>query len=204
MGLAPASDSKNIVIVRVFSYNEVKMKVVALVGMAGSGKSEVARIFEKNGYARIRFGDITDEEVKKRGLELNEANERLVREQLRQEHGMAVYAKLNLPRIDEALRKSNVIIDGLYSWEEFILLKEYYGDKLSLVAVFSSPKTRSIRLATRKIRPLTTKEAADRDKNEIEIIHKGGPIALADFTITNESSLKELKKQTQRIIERLS
>ena len=180
------------------------MKVFALVGMAGSGKSEVARLFEKNGYFRIRFGDITDIEVAKRGLPLNEVNERQVREQLRQEHGMAAYAKLNLPRIDEALQKSNVIVDGLYSWEEFILMKDYYGDRLKLVAVYSSPKTRSTRLGVRKIRPLTAQEAADRDKNEIEIINKGGPIALADYTIINESSLKELKEQTQRIIERLA
>ena len=180
------------------------MKIVALVGMAGSGKSEVARFFEKRGYVKIRFGDITDEEVKIRGLELNEVNERHVREQLRQEHGMAAYAKLNLPRIDETLQKSNVVLDGLYSWEEFVLLKDYYGDKLNLVAVYSPPKTRHGRLATRRIRPLTSQEAKDRDKSEIENINKGGPIALADFTIINESSLQALQKQTQYIIERLA
>ena len=179
------------------------MKVVALVGMAGAGKSEVARQFEKNGYIRIRFGDITDEEVKKRGLPLNEENERHVREQLRKELGMAAYAKLNLPRIDETLQKFNAVVDGLYSWEEFVLLKNYYGDRLSLVAVWSSPKTRCTRLANRRIRPLTSQEAKERDKSEIENINKGGPIALADFTITNESSLQELREQTQRIIERL-
>jgi dephospho-CoA kinase len=117
---------------------------------------------------------------------------------------MAVYAKLNLPRIDQALQKSNVVVDGLYSWEEFVLLKDYYGDKLKLVALYSSPKTRSTRLAGRRIRPLTTKEATDRDKSEIENINKGGPIALADFMIINESSLQALKEQTQMIIERLS
>ena len=180
------------------------MKVIALVGMAGAGKSEVARQFEKNGYTRIRFGDITDLEVKKRGLPLNEANERQVREQLRKEHGMAAYAKLNLPRIDEALQKSNVVVDGLYSWEEFVLLKDYYGDILCLVAASTSPGTRYSRLAVRQVRPLTGKEAAERDRTEIENINKGGPIALADFTITNESSLKELQEQTQRIIERLA
>jgi dephospho-CoA kinase len=179
-------------------------KVVALVGMAGSGKSEVARDFEKNGYSRIRFGDVTDIEVKKRGLPLNEANERTVREQLRKEHGMAAYAKLNLPRIDEALQKSNVIVDGLYSWEEFILLKDYYGDKLHLVGVLSSPKTRYARLSVRNIRPLTDKEAAARDKAEIENINKGGPIALADFMITNESTMKDLREQTEQIIKRLA
>lgn len=182
----------------------MNMKVVALVGMAGSGKSEVARLFEKSGYFRIRFGDVTDIEVAKRGLPLNEANERQVREQIRKEYGMAAYAKLNLPRIDDALQKSSVIVDGLYSWEEFVLLKDYYGDKLKLVAVYSSPKTRSLRLGVRKIRPLTAQEAADRDKNEIEIINKGGPIALADYTITNESTLRELKELTLHIIERLT
>jgi dephospho-CoA kinase len=179
------------------------MKIVALVGMAGSGKSEVARYFEKSGYIRIRFGDITDIEVKKRGLPLNEANELTVREQLRKEQGMAVYAKLNLPRIDEALQKSNVVIDGLYSWEEYVLLKDYYSDRLNLVAVCSPPKTRHARLANRRVRPLTGQEAKERDKAEIENINKGGPIALADFTIINESSLQALKEQTQMIIERL-
>jgi dephospho-CoA kinase len=180
------------------------MKVVAIVGMAGAGRSEVARQFEKNGYIRIRFGDITDEEVNKRGLVLNEANERQVREQLRKEHGMAAYAKLNLSRIDETLKKSNVVVDGLYSWEEFILLKDYYGNRLNLVAIWSSPNTRYARLVGRRIRPLTNKEAAERDRTEIENINKGGPIAIADFTIVNETSLKELQEQAQRIIARLA
>ena len=55
------------------------MKIIALVGMAGAGKSEVTRQFEKSGYIRIRFGDITDEKVKEQGLPLNEVNERQVR-----------------------------------------------------------------------------------------------------------------------------
>ena len=106
------------------------MRVVAIVGMAGAGKSEVSRIFEESGFTRVRFGDLTDEEVKKRGLELTEENERNIRELLRQEHGMAVYAKFNLLRIDSALVHSDVVIDGLYSWEEYTLLKEYYGETL--------------------------------------------------------------------------
>ena len=91
------------------------MKVVSIVGMTGAGKSEVARLFEENGFARIRFGDVTDQEINKRGLELNEKNERYIRELLRQEQGMAAYAKLKLPRIDSALEGADVVIDGLYS-----------------------------------------------------------------------------------------
>ena len=179
------------------------MKVVAIVGMAGAGKSEVARVFEKHGFTRVRFGDVTDEEVGKRGLELNEENERHVRELLRQEHGMAAYARLNLPRIDAALKESGVVIDGLYSWEEYAFLKDYYGDNFYLLAVWASPSTRYARLSSRTVRPLTPEESAGRDRAEIENINKGGPIAMADFIINNESSLEDLTIQTERIISTL-
>ncbi|MBM3119515.1 MAG: dephospho-CoA kinase [Chloroflexi bacterium] len=176
------------------------MKVVSIVGMAGSGKSEVARVFERNRFKRIRFGNITDEEIKRRGLELNEENERCVRQQLRREHGMAAYAKLNLPRIDDSLKSSNVVIDGLYSWEEYTLLKNRYGDSFHVVAVWASPKTRYQRLGRRRIRPLSVEEAASRDVAELENTNKGGPIAMADFTIINETSLEDLKRETENVL----
>ena len=176
------------------------MKVVSIVGMAGAGKSEVAGIFEESGFIRIRFGDVTDEEVKKKGLELNEENERCIRERLRKEYGMAAYAKLNLARIDLARKQSDVVIDGLYSWEEYTFLKDYYGDDFYVVAVWASPGTRYGRLTTRLNRRLTPEEAASRDRTEIENINKGGPIVMADFTIINESSLESLRKEARRII----
>ena len=179
------------------------MKVVSIVGMAGAGKSEVARVFEENGFVRIRFGDVTDEEIKKRGLELNEKNERYIRELLRHEHGMSAYARLNLPRIDSARKHSPVVIDGLYSWEEYTFLKTNYGEDFCVVAVWASPGTRYARLTARPERRLTREEAASRDRAEIENINKGGPIAMADFTIINEVSLEELQRDTKRIIAKL-
>ena len=171
--------------------------------MAGAGKSELARVFEKSGFKKVRFGDITEEEVKNRGLNLNEENERHVREQMRKEYGMAAYAKLNLPRIEASLKSSNVVVDGLYSWEEYTLLKARYGEGFSTVAVWASPATRYARLANRAERPLTVEEAASRDKAEIENTNKGGPIAMADFTIVNEASLKKLEKETEGVLSTL-
>ncbi len=178
------------------------MKVVSIVGMAGAGKSEVAKIFEENGFIRIRFGDITDEEVRKRGLELNEENERYIRELLRKEHGMSAYARLNLARIDLARKQADVVIDGLYSWEEYTFLKTHYGENFYVVAVWTSPRTRYTRLTDRSNRSLTWEEATNRDKAEVENINKGGPIAMADFTIINESSPEDLRKETKKIISR--
>lgn len=183
---------------------EDQMKLVSIVGMAGSGKSEVANFFIKKGYTRVRFGDLTDEELKKRGMQLNENNERLVREQLRKEHGMAAYAKLNIPKLDSLLKSTNVIIDGLYSWEEYLLLKGRYQDNLIIVAIYSSPITRHNRLAKRPIRPLNGEESTSRDKSEIESLNKGGPIAVADYTLINESSIKILEKEVAEVIKKIN
>jgi len=176
------------------------MKVVSIVGMAGAGKSEVARLFQEYGFTRIRFGDVTDDELKKRGLELKEENERYVRELLRREQGMDAYARLNCPRIDLARKNSPVVIDGLYSWEEYTFLGAYYREKFFVVAVWAAPGTRYARLITRADRPLTLGEAMSRDRAEIEHSNKGGPIAMADFTIINEASLADLSGEVGKII----
>jgi dephospho-CoA kinase len=179
-------------------------KVVAIVGMAGSGKSEVSRIFENHGFIRVRFGDLTDSEMKKRNLEPCEASERYCREILRKEHGMAAYAILSQPLIDAALSTANVVADGLYSWEEYLSFKSFYGNNFYVVAVYASPKTRHARLASRTDRALTREEAVIRDRSEIDNLNKGGPIAMADFTLVNETSLRNLRQQTETLIIRLN
>ncbi|MDD5083271.1 MAG: AAA family ATPase [Dehalococcoidales bacterium] len=179
------------------------MKVVSVVGMTGAGKSAVSRFFEDNGFVKIRFGDVTDDEVRRRGLELNEENERQIRELLRKKYGMSAYAILNLPKIESAHKQSDVVVDGLYSWEEYTFLKSQYGSDFYVVAVWASPATRYNRLASRLVRRLTLEEAVSRDKAEVENLNKGGPIAVANFTLINESSLKDLKKEVERVISKL-
>ncbi len=176
-------------------------QVIAIVGMPGAGKSEVSVALQDAGFARIRFGDATDSEVARRGLPLNEENERRVREELRRELGMAAYAIVNLPRIDAALETSSVVVDGLYSWEEYLVLKERYGDDLLTVAVVASPAVRKKRLGERPHRPLTPREVESRDRSEIENINKGGPIAMADITLVNEGALEELRSRARAVVE---
>lgn len=178
-------------------------KIVALVGMAGAGKSEVSSVFTKNGYYMIHFGDVTQKEIAKRGLAVNEVNERAMREGLRKEYGMAAYAILNKEEIDEALKTSNVVIDGLYSWDEYLVMRDYYGKDLIMLAVWTAPKIRYARLGVRPVRPLTPEEAFSRDNAEISNLAKGGPIAMADYMVINNGSLEELKENTQKIIEEI-
>ena len=186
-------------------------KIIAIVGMTGSGKSEVADRVVKKGFEYLRFGQITLDEVKRRGLEPKEENERPIREEFRKKYGQAAYAILNIPKIEEILSNGkDVLIDGLYSWAEYKELKNKYGDQLIVIAVYASPETRYQRLENRrsrykddpemKYRSFSKKEAKSRDFAEIEKLDKGGPIAMADFTIENTGTLKELKKKVDEVM----
>lgn len=184
--------------------------IVALVGMCGSGKSEVADQFVRAGYVYIRFGQITLDEIKKRGLEIREANEQMIREEFRKKYGMAAFAILNIPKIEGAIVKSNVIVDGLYSWSEYKVLKEKYGDSLMVAAVYAPPRLRYARLEARrdqykedpkmKYRSFSREDAKARDYAEIENIEKAGPIVMADYTIVNEGTIEELTEKISRIL----
>jgi dephospho-CoA kinase len=177
------------------------IKIIATVGMAGSGKSVAGEHLEALGFRKVYFGGLTIEEVKRRGLEVNEKNERAVREELRQTHGMGAFAILSLPKIEELLSQGKrVLIDGLYSFSEFKILTEKYGADLLIIAIFTPRALRYQRLAHRDVRPLTLAEAASRDYAELENIEKGGPIALADFTIINDGSKEQLIQHLNRIL----
>lgn len=180
-----------------------KKKILAIVGMAGSGKSDVARFLAEKGLPVIRFGQQTDIGLKEKGLPLTEANERAYRVQLRQEVGMDAYAIKAKPSIDEALSQADIVIlDGLYSWEEYTYLKREYP-QLLLIGVFANRKLRYARLQQRSVRPLEPEAAEKRDIAEIEELHKAGPIALADYVLENNGTVEELKEKTEALLQEL-
>ena len=191
----------------------LKNKIICAVGMPGAGKSLVSDELVGQGFAYLRFGQITLDKIKEGGLELNEANERRIREGFRKEHGMAAFAVLNIPKIEKLLKDSNVVVDGLYSWSEYKVLKEKYGEAMHVVAVYAPPKLRYERLKNRVIkkndtsarfRPLSEKDAKARDYAEIENLEKGGPIVMADFTIINTGTPDKLKEETANILSQIS
>lgn len=163
------------------------LNLIAIVGMPGAGKTVAADFFRSKGVPILRFGDEVDIGLKEEGLVRNEKNERYYREKLRKEHGMAAMAVKIEPRIKKAAKnRSFIVLDGLYSWEEYIYLKKKFP-KIVLLCIYASPEIRYRRLGSRPIRPLTRPEAESRDIAEIENLNKGGPIAIADCLIANES-----------------
>lgn len=178
--------------------NYENKKVIAVVGMAGAGKSEVTNyLLEKLGCSKVYFGEVTFDRMKEEGLELNYENERITREKIRAEHGMGAYAKFSLPKVAKLLETDDIVVlESLYSWDEYKIIKEEFNDNFSVIAVFTPSEIRLSRLKNREHRPIETKEElTKRDITEIEGTDKGGPIAVADMTIINDETLEELHKK---------
>lgn len=181
-------------------------KVIAIVGLSGTGKSVATEYLKiTHQLTSIYFGGYVLEEVKKRRLEVNSSNERIVREDLRAVNGMDAIAKLAVGEINSLLQQNkHIIIDGLYSFTEYIFLKSILHEQLLLIATHSEKAIRYERLAQRPVRPLTKEEVEKRDYLEISMIEKGGPIAIADYHIINNSSTDHLYSELDDIFTRIN
>ncbi len=182
----------------------IRRGALALVGMPGAGKTLCAQHLQARGFFTLRFGAVVVDEVRRRGLEVNPVNERDVREQLRARHGMSAMARLSLPKLQAALDDHDcIVIDGLYSFSEYSFLRQHLGAPTILMAIAAPRHLRYQRLASRSVRPLRPDEAAERDLREINTLEKGGPIAIADYTLLNDASEAHLLDQLDRLLAKL-
>ncbi len=182
-------------------------KIVAVVGMAGSGKGTITDHLEKQGFPKVYLGGMVYEEVEKRGLDIVK-HEKEVREDMRAKEGPAVMAIRACKRADELFEQGHetVVFDGLYSWSEYKYISEKYGDDMIVLAVFTPKKVRYQRVVERgdHHRQYTEADIKRRDYEEIENIEKGGPIAMADYTLTNTKTPQDLIKAVDELFEELS
>ena len=180
-------------------------KVIVFVGMPGVGKSVCVEHMKSRDVPFVYFGGITIDEVKRRGMELNEASEKFVREDIRAQEGKGAYAVRIIGQIEELIAAGHklIAVDGLYSWTEYKIFKDIFGERAVVVAVLASREVRHRRLAERKFRPLDEKEATERDYAEIEHLEKGGPIANADYFLANDNSVEQLVADLQKLLPKI-
>lgn len=177
-------------------------KILILVGMPGAGKSTCVDYLESKGIPKVYFGGIVVEETKRRYGKTNEELERTVREDLRAQDGMGAIAKRIIVKIDDLIAQGHdrIVADGMYSWTEYKMFKERWGERAIIVAIAAPRKVRHERLAHRPVRSFTDEEVTAREYAEIENIEKGGPIANADYTLVNSSSPEDLLEQLDRVL----
>ena len=178
------------------------VKIVAVVGMSGSGKSVAIDYLTEQGYPKVYFGGMILKGLEKAGLEVNEENEKNFREQIRKTEGKDWVVRQVIDEVYDLIKagQKRIVLDGVYSWTEYKTLKHEFPGMLTFVAIVVPKKLRYKRVGMRQVRPLTIEEVKSRDLNEIENLEKGGPIAAADYYVLNDGSVEQMEKKVKEIL----
>ncbi len=160
------------------------LRIVAITGMPGAGKSTAAQAIVKLGWTRVVMGDVIRAETKRRGLESDAKNTGEVMKLLRREKGESAVADLCLEAIAR-LKAEKVVVDGIRSLAEVEAFRR--KARVLLVAVDASPERRFefLKERGRKDDPLSYEMFVERDGRELDV-GIGKAIALADETVSNQ------------------
>ena len=178
------------------------LKIIALVGLTGSGKSTAVAHFTEKGIPKVYLGGFAYEIMEERGSEKGEENEKQFRTAIREELGDDVYAQRASDQIHHLsdAGQHRVIVDGIYSWAEYKRLKHEFPGEMTTIAVVAPKHLRYGWLKNRHDdRPQTPEVSAERDYHEIESLNKGGPIAVADYFVMNDGSIEDFARQLDEI-----
>lgn len=170
------------------------VKIIAFVGLSGTGKSAAANYLAERGIPRVSFASEIKRALNAEGLEHTPQNERLVREKLRLSGNGDKVALEVLQQIDQliAAGQHRIVIDGLGAWATFRQLKHEFPGSLTVIGLTASRRIRHRRVTSRTEHPLTSAEVDQRDYEAIETLGKGGVIAIADHFIHDDGSLEQL------------
>ena len=180
------------------------VKILAIVGMSGSGKSVLVDHLTEKGYPKVYFGGMIYKEMEKRGLERTEDGEaeKKFREEIREQEGKDWVVRQVIEETKSliAAGQKRIVLDGVYSWTEYKILKHEFPRSLTFVAVVVDKEKRYDRVAKRPGRSFDAHAIRERDKSEVENLEKGGPIAMADYYILNNGTIDDANAQLDAIL----
>ena len=183
-----------------YSMNDVK--ILVFVGMSGSGKTTAIDYLTEKGIPKIYFGGIIYQAMREAGIEITPESQQRFREEIRQKEGKDFVIKRVLKEIQDLINagQKRIVLDGLYSWTEYKILKKAYPTETTVIAIILPRALRHHRVAERPDRPFNAQEINERDWSELENLEKGAPIAIADYYLENSGSISDLHKQLEQLL----
>lgn len=193
-------------------------QIIGLTGYLGSGKGELVKLLQKQGYTYTSLSDAVREEATKRGLPHTREHLQNIGNQLREESGAGVLGRKIRETIEAEIAHRSAsedrgglahrspanagrrwVIDGIRNpgeWEELAKLPEF-----QMIGVTSSPETIVDRITARNREgaPLSREEILEKLNRERGIGEPPGGqqvqrcLDLADYLIVNEGTLEDLE-----------
>ena len=182
------------------------VKIIAVVGMSGSGKSVAVDYLTEHGVPKVYFGGMIYKEMTNRGIEITPDSEREFREMIRGTEGKYWVVRQAIAETKDliAAGQKRIVLDGVYSWTEYKAFKHAFPGDLTFVALVIPKSLRYERVAKRPDRPFDAQAIRERDIAEIENLEKGGPIAAADYYILNDGSVEDAQAHLKKILSEIN
>lgn len=179
------------------------MQVIAITGMPGSGKGEVAETAKELGFKVYSLGDVVRSFFSSNFPGRDPIETGLYADMERKKHGNGIWAKRLVQTIESELDPNDgtILIDGLRSRFEVDLFKKRWGNDFRVMAVHSSPDSRYRRLSERG-RGDDSRERSKFDKRDERELGwgLGEVISQADIMLVNECDLIEFKRSVEEIL----
>ncbi len=202
------------------------MKVFAVAGMPGAGKSTIMERAKREGFFVIRMGDLVIDEVKKRGIDITDGTVGRMAERLRFEHrakihgrnipldlftrkkrkemvreGLGYWATRTVERIRTECTGDVVFIDGTRGDMEVRVFRRRFND-FKVLAVHTSREERYKRVSARKrVDDIMSYDGlVERDTRELSW-GLGNVIATADVMFVNNGTLTEFSEKIEEFIQ---
>ena len=187
-----------------YTINMDNVKILAIVGMSGSGKSVAVDYLTAKGYPKVYFGGMIYKEMEKRGIErtVDGESEKKFREEIRATEGKDWVVNQAIAEAKDLIQagQKRIILDGVYSWTEYRILKREFPKNLIFLALVVDKKLRYARVEARPGRAFDAAAIRERDRSEIENLEKGGPIAAADYYVLNNGSIEALHADIDHVL----
>jgi len=181
-----------------------KIQVLAFVGAPAAGKTEAASVARELGIPVVVMGDVIREELKRRGIELSDANAGRIATELRRRYGMDAIAKRCIPYIERASERAGsevVVVDGIRGIAEVEAFKAHFGADFMLVNIHAPLLLRYSRIKRRGRGDDSLSLAEFRRREEREIgWGMGEAMKEASVVIKNEGSLADFKAQIRELL----
>lgn len=179
------------------------MVLIGITGSDGAGKGEVVSyLVNEKGFTHYSARELITEEIRRRDIEVNRKNMRLVGNALRKEDpGFIVHNALH--RIQEK-DVTRAVVESLRSLSEVEALRDAGG---ILLSVDADQKLRFQRIQKRAsesdrvtFEEFQRHEELEMDDPDPHGMQKRAVMKTADYTILNNGTLQELYQQIDRVL----
>lgn len=176
-----------------------KTRLIGLTGTNGAGKGEAAAFFMNNGYTYFSLSDLIREELQKKGQEVTRDNLIKMGNLMRERSSPDILARIVVKKI-----KGKAVIDSIRNSKEIEFLKKQEGFVLLSLDAPGELRFSRVQKRGREESAANLQEFLAKEAQEISQAETGQQLLtcmkMADFTIWNDGTLKELYKKLEEFL----